>query len=33
MKILKGEFHEGDTVEIGGQDSRITFRRAESAKP
>jgi len=30
MKILKGEFHEGDTIEVGSEDGQLTFQRAES---
>ncbi|GAB4349680.1 MAG: ATP-dependent chaperone ClpB [Candidatus Abyssubacteria bacterium] len=30
MKMLKGEFHEGDVIQVGCHDSQIIFQRAET---
>jgi ATP-dependent Clp protease ATP-binding subunit ClpB len=32
MKMLKGEFREGDVIEVSGHDSQITFDRIETIK-
>jgi len=32
MRILKGEFGEGDTIEVGSRDGDITFRKATTAE-
>ncbi len=32
LRILRGEFHEGDSIEVGSQDSQISFSKVGSAK-
>ncbi|UCD57095.1 MAG: AAA family ATPase, partial [Candidatus Hydrogenedentota bacterium] len=32
MRILKGEFREGDTIEVGSRDGEVTFQQVASAK-
>jgi ATP-dependent Clp protease ATP-binding subunit ClpB len=33
MKMLEGEFHDEDTIEIGARDGQITFQQVQPAKP
>ena len=33
LRLLEGEFAEGDTVEVDAADGKLTFTKAETAKP
>jgi len=33
LRLLEGEFAEGDTVEVDAADGKLTFTKAEAAKP